>query len=158
MILHSVGSSQHMGTAASQVMSDSPHQPDTSALSPDTGSSSSPFMSPTFAAIQTLTSFMPSLPWSSPKIDSPTSLISSSPRTSTIVSSPNEGDFGAFVSSSITPPSASRFSKSRGYVPREKQLAKLKLRLEQEERSKSVGFTNGTSPSRRRYHGDVLDL
>ncbi|KAI0346997.1 hypothetical protein BDW22DRAFT_1425082 [Trametopsis cervina] len=135
----------------------------TAGMKPDTSTSSprSPFTSPTFAAIQTFTNFI-SLPWSSPKMGFSSSATISTPipqsnSTSTNLCSDRESSFPA-ASSPAKSASVSRGPLKRSYVPKERQLAKLKLRLEQESLSARFAFSNESVVSRQRCSSGVVEL
>ena len=146
-LINRLGSSYTSGSVTPH-LTDSPNQTENQ-LVPEISSSSPTFMSPTFAAITTITNLipLPSLLWSSPKIPAPYPSPSSSPIAL-------ETDL-AFVggASSLPVPKA----KFGSYVQREKQLAKLKLRLDQEGHLKSSGLTDRVS-TLRRYRTGILEL
>ncbi|CCM04026.1 uncharacterized protein FIBRA_06183 [Fibroporia radiculosa] len=109
-------------------------------------------MSPTLAArlsFQTLTNFMPSLPWSPRSKASATAaaaaalcFIPESSSNSSSVSDASVHDHMRSTSSFVNPPAPRLVDvrpTERTYVQREKQLEKLKIRMEEENRSKRRG-------------------
>lgn len=105
---------------------DHPYQ--TSSSSADVAAASpSPVISPTLAALQTLTSFiaMPSMPWSSPKLGF-SSLANYSP------SPVDAGSPSAMTPEIAVANPTSTTPKGTRFVSKESQLEKLRLRLERE--------------------------
>jgi len=131
-------------TSGSDPFITSPPRPELSSTSPS-------LMSPTFAArIQTLTNYlpMPSLPWS-PRASKTAQAAAafciipeSSSSFSSIASEDTANDhnqaYSSFVNSSVKTADL-KTAPARTYVPKERQLEKLRLRLEEERRRRTSG-------------------
>lgn len=111
------------------------HSASSSLLPATQDPSASPAVSPTLAALQTLTSFIPipSLPWSSSRLNFGTSSAAALCIVPSSSSGSNILDAGSPPPTS-PPASTQPFARSRGinFTSRESQLAKLRLRLQQE--------------------------
>lgn len=126
--------------------------PAPSSLSP-TSPSSIISMSPTLTSrlsFQTLTNFMPSLPWSprSRASAAAAAALCFVPEGASHSSAPSDASVSsAFVNAPrpapVQPEAAKLLSKDKTYVQRETQLEKLRLRLEDERRVRRPGVASG---------------
>ena len=115
-------------------------------------------MSPTFSArlsFQTLTSFVPSMLWSSRSGDGSDDSTRSTP-TTTSAADHSRTD-STFVNAIIPPARKAEAPKERTYVPKEKQLERLRLRME-EERKRGRPTSTSLGIQVKKSQAGVLDI
>ncbi|PIL36669.1 hypothetical protein GSI_00358 [Ganoderma sinense ZZ0214-1] len=116
------------------------------------------FMSPTFSArlsFQTLTNFVPSMLWSSRSGDGSDDSTTSTPTTASAADHSRADS--TFVNAIIPPARKAEVPKERTYVPKEKQLERLRLRMEEErKRGRPTGTSLGVQA--KKSQAGVLDI